>query len=45
MQSTSPHYAGNGRIDVDGVKSAARGRWREVLTAFGFDGDDQWQAS
>ncbi|MFM9966030.1 MAG: phage/plasmid primase, P4 family [Planctomycetaceae bacterium] len=31
---------GNGHIAVDDVKSAARGRWREVLTAFGFNGED-----
>ncbi len=31
---------GNGHIAVDDVKGAARGRWREVLTAFGFNGED-----
>ena len=31
---------GNGHIDIAGVKLAACGRWREVLTAFGFNGDE-----
>ncbi len=30
----------NGHIDISELKSAARGQWREVLTAFGFSGDD-----
>ena len=33
--------SGNGHIDVDDVKRAARGRWREILTAVGgFNNDD-----
>ena len=34
------HSASNGHTPVDDVKIAARGRWREVLTAFGFNGED-----
>lgn len=30
----------NGHIDIAAVKSAARGRWRELLTAFGFNSAD-----
>ena len=30
----------NGHIEVGRVKSAACGRWREILTAFGFNGED-----
>ncbi len=28
------------QIEVDAVKAAARGRWRDVLTTFGFNGED-----
>lgn len=28
----------NGHIDLEDVKASARGRWPEILTAFGFDG-------
>ncbi|MFM9961770.1 MAG: phage/plasmid primase, P4 family [Planctomycetaceae bacterium] len=30
----------NGHVRAEDVKFAARGRWRDVLTAFGFNGDD-----
>ena len=40
MNLTTTPPAGNGRIDVDRVKSAARSRWRDILTAFGFNADD-----
>ena len=30
----------NGHVNVEDVKLAARGRWRDVLTTFGFNGDD-----
>ena len=29
----------SGRIDIADVKAAARGRWRDLLTTFGFDGE------
>ncbi len=30
----------NGHLSVDDVKAAARGRWRDVLAAHGFNGDE-----
>ena len=30
----------NGHVEVEDVKSAARGQWRGILSAFGFNGED-----